>query len=62
MKWRFYKMDKRKIVLKMDGKYIKVPYSRLGIKQIIQFLEQEERHLSPSSNRKMEVLSAGVKP
>lgn len=55
-------MDKRKIVLKMDGKYIKLPYSRLGIKQIIQFLEQEERHLSPSSNRKMEVLSAGVKP
>ena len=55
-------MSKKIIVLKMDGKYLKVPYNRLGLKQIIQFLEQEERHLSPSSNRKMEVLSAGVKP
>ena len=62
MKWRFYKMSKKIIVLKMDGKYLKVPYNRLGIKQIIQFLEQEERHLSPSSNRKMEFVSAEVKP
>ena len=55
-------MKNKNIVLKMDGKYLKVPYNRLGIKQIIQFLEQEERHLSPASNRKMEVVSAGVKP
>ena len=55
-------MRNKIIVLKMDGKYLKVPYNKLGIKQIIQFLEQEERHLSPSSNRKMEFVSAEVKP
>ena len=55
-------MKNKNIVLKMDGKYLKVPYNRLGIKPIIQFQEQEERHLSPASNRKMEVVSAGVKP
>ena len=32
-------MSKKIIVLKMDGKYLKVPYNRLGIKQIVQFLE-----------------------
>ena len=55
-------MSKKIIVLKMDGKYLKVPYNRLGIKQIVQFLEQKERHLSHSSNRKMEFVSAEVKP
>ena len=55
-------MSKKIIVLKMDGKYLKVPYNRLGLKQIIQFLEQEEKQLEPAKKgRKMEI-PVGVSP
>ncbi len=35
------------IILKINGKKVMVPYNLLGIKQAIQFLELEERELTP---------------
>ena len=51
----------KKIILKMDGKKIIVDYNRLGLKQLIQFLELEEKQLEPKKGRKMEV-PLGVAP
>ena len=54
---------KNKIILKMDGKRLEVPYSLLGVKQVIEFLELEERELiPPKKERKIEVPMRGVAP
>ena len=45
-----------RIVLKMDGKKVIVDYNVLGLKQLIDFLELEEKELMPAKkSRKMEV-------
>ncbi len=46
---------KNKIILKMDEKKVIVDYNVLGLKQLIQFLELEEKQLEPKKGRKMEV-------
>lgn len=50
-----------RIVLKMDEKKVIVDYNVLGLKQLIQFLELEEKQLEPKKGRKMEV-PLGVAP
>ena len=52
---------KNKIILKMDGKKLIVDYNILGLKQLIQFMELEEKQLEPKKGRKMEV-PLGVAP
>ncbi len=52
---------KNKIILKMDEKKIILPYDLVGLKQLIQFLELEEKQLEPKKGRKMEV-PLGVAP
>ena len=53
---------KNKIILKMDGKKLIVDYNILGLKQLIQFLELEEKQLEPKKGRKFEVPMQGVAP
>ena len=43
---------KNKIILKMDGKKLIVDYNILGLKQLIQFLELEEKQLMPAKKRR----------
>ena len=52
---------KNKIILKMDGKKLIVDYNILGLKQLIQFMELEEKQLEPKKGRKIEV-PLGVAP
>ena len=51
----------KKIILKLDEKKIILPYDLVGLKQLIQFLELEEKQLEPKKGRKMEV-PLGVAP
>ena len=53
---------KNKIILKMDGKKLIIDYNALGLKQLIQFLELEEKQLEPKKGRRMEVPVQGVAP
>ena len=51
-----------KIILKIGGKQVVVPYNLVGVKQVINFLELEERELTPrKGSRKLEV-PMGVAP
>ena len=52
----------KKIILKMDGKKIIVDYNRLGLKQLIQFLELEEKQLMPAKKRRNMEVPLGVAP
>ena len=53
-----------KIILKIGGKKVVVSYNLLGVKQVINFLELEERELTPprKGSRKIEVPMQGVAP
>ena len=53
---------KNKIILKMDEKKIILPYDLVGLKQLIQFLELEEKQLEPKKGRKFEVPMREVAP
>ena len=53
---------KNKIILKMDEKKVIVDYNVLGLKQLIQFLELEEKQLEPKKGRKFEVPMREVAP
>ena len=53
---------KNKIILKMNGNKVIVDYSVLGLKQLIQFLELEEKQLEPKKGRKFEVPMREVVP
>ena len=45
-----------KIILQMNGKTIKLPYNLISVRQVIKFLELEERQLTPpKKGRHMEV-------
>ena len=49
-----------RIVLKMDGKKVIVDYTVLGLKQLIQFLELEEKQLMPAKKRRNMEIPMGV--
>ncbi len=51
-----------RIVLKMDGKKVIVDYNVLGLKQLIQFLELEEKQLMPAKKRRNMEVPLGVAP
>ena len=46
---------RNKIILKINGKEIIVDYNILGLKQVINFLELEEKQLEPKKGRKFEM-------
>lgn len=50
----------KKIILKMDGKKVIVDYNVLGLKQLIQFLELEEKQLMPAKKRRNMEIPVGV--
>ena len=52
----------KKIILQMNGKKLIVDYNILGLKQLIQFLELQEKQLEPKKGRKFEVPMREVKP
>ncbi|WP_298277825.1 hypothetical protein [Ferroplasma sp.] len=44
------------IILKVNGKIVKLPYDLISVRQVIKFLELEERQLTPpKKGRHMEV-------
>ena len=51
-----------RIVLKMDGKKVIVDYTVLGLKQLIDFLELEEKQLMPAKKRRNMEVPLGVAP
>ena len=52
----------KKIILKMDGKKVIVDYNVLGLKQLIDFLELEEKQLMPAKKRRNMEVPLGVAP
>ena len=53
---------KNKIILKINENKVIVDYNVLGLKQIINFLELEEKQLEPKKGRKFEVPMREVAP
>ena len=49
-----------RIVLKMGGKKVIVDYNVLGLKQLIDFLELEEKQLMPAKKRRNMEIPMGV--
>ncbi len=51
-----------KIILKINGKTLKLPYGLVSVKQVIQFLELEERQLTISKKGRHMEVPIEVKP
>jgi hypothetical protein len=54
-------MKNNKITLKMAGKKIIVDYNILGLKQVILFLQEEQKNLIPAKKKTMKFSAVEVK-